>query len=325
MSTFIRKCRKDAGLTQAELAEKAHVSTVSVQNWESGKTKIELGRIPELAYIFNVPAETLIKEMLIEQGNDRPDNWPGFLFDEDTNHIIDTLHLNQAQQELFGLLYIYDADYLKKECIVFDTLDEDLKKIPYGFIEKVGSIRFMNQVEGLHQVIKYVRTDFLLKILKQNPEVEFDIKRLSKDQICDFIDSGWKPIDEPSTIGSSDERIETEDGLDFRISIKKSRILLPVLAKSGAVHFTDGWWSNSIRDDLPKDVQDAILSMCDFNPELWKDGYYKDKYQPIYVRGGLESVTDYKAVGKSGKEEQWMLSINDTGRKLLEWFDFKKG
>ena len=51
MSTFIRKCREDAGLTQAELAEKAHVSTVSVQNWESGKTKIELGRIPELAYM----------------------------------------------------------------------------------------------------------------------------------------------------------------------------------------------------------------------------------------------------------------------------------
>ncbi len=98
--------------------------------------------------------------------------------------------------------YIYDADYLKKECIDFDTLDEDLKKIPYGFIEKVGSIRFMNQVEGLHRVIKYVRTDFLLKILKQNPEVEFDIKRLFKDQICEFIDSGWKPIDEPSTVGS---------------------------------------------------------------------------------------------------------------------------
>ena len=101
--------------------------------------------------------------------------------------------------------------------------------------------------------------------------------------------------------------------------MKKSRILLPALAKSGDVHFTDGWWSNPIRDDLPKDVQDAILSMCDFNPELWKDGYYKDKYQPIYVRGGLESVTDYKAVGKSGKDEQWMLSINDTGQKLLEW------
>ena len=52
--------------------------------------------------------------------------------------------------------YIYDADYLKKECIDFDTLDEDLKKIPYGFIEKVGSIRFMNQVEGFQDIYEKV-------------------------------------------------------------------------------------------------------------------------------------------------------------------------
>ncbi len=40
MSTFIKRCREEAGLTQAQLAEKMGVSVVAVQNWENGKTKV---------------------------------------------------------------------------------------------------------------------------------------------------------------------------------------------------------------------------------------------------------------------------------------------
>ncbi len=49
----------------------------------------------------------------------------------------------------------------------YNTLifDEDLKSIPYGFIDRVGSIRFMNQAEGLHKVIRYVQSDFLMKVI----------------------------------------------------------------------------------------------------------------------------------------------------------------
>ena len=188
MRKFIKICRTNAGLTQEQLAEKMGVSVVSVQNWESGKTNIETRRYMELAAVFNVPVEKLIKEMIIEEDKRRPDRWPGFLFDDDTNAIIDTLHLNLAQQDLFGLLYIYDAEYLKKTVIDFNTLYDDLQKIPYGFIERVGSIQFMNQVDGLHNVIKYIKTEFLMKVLKQNPESEFNVKKLPKELICEFID-----------------------------------------------------------------------------------------------------------------------------------------
>lgn len=82
------------------------------------------------------------------------------MFDKETNDIVDTLHLNLAQQNLFGLLYIYGAEYLEKTRIDVDDFNADLKKIPYGFIDKVGSIQFMNQAEGLHKVIKYLKTDF---------------------------------------------------------------------------------------------------------------------------------------------------------------------
>ena len=57
MSTFIKRCREEAGLTQAQLAEKMDVSVVAVQNWENGKTRLNLDRYHELSEIFNVPVE----------------------------------------------------------------------------------------------------------------------------------------------------------------------------------------------------------------------------------------------------------------------------
>lgn len=130
MSSFIKRKREEAGLTQADLAEKMEVSVASVQNWESGRSKIDQGKYMQLSEVLNVPVDQIIKEVLIEADNERMhlDNWPSFLFDDETNEIIDTLHLNKAQQDLFGLLYIYDSRYVKKEQVDFDTLGEDLKR-----------------------------------------------------------------------------------------------------------------------------------------------------------------------------------------------------
>lgn len=319
MSKFIKVCRLNAGLTQEQLAEKMGVSVVSVQNWESGKTKIEIRRYMELSAVFNVPVEKLIKEMIIEEDKKRPNLWPEFLFDDDTNNIIDTLHLNLAQQELFGLLYIYDAEYLKKEVINYNTLNDDLKKIPYGFIEKVGSIQFMNQVEGLHKVIKYVKTEFLMKALRQNPESEFNVKKLPKELICEFIDKGAKTIDDFAIWGDGDGEYEAEEGLQMGISMGKAKLILPVLEK-GKIHLTDGRWANPPREDVPKE----ILLMCDFKPDLWKEGYYRNENNCANIRSGLEVVTDYYPVSERGKDDKWFLEINDKGLQLLEWFRDKK-
>ncbi len=61
MSKYLKTCRKNAGLTQEQLADKMGVTTVSVQNWENGKTKIEISRLMDLAAVLNVPVENLIK------------------------------------------------------------------------------------------------------------------------------------------------------------------------------------------------------------------------------------------------------------------------
>lgn len=309
MSAFIKNYRKDARLTQAQLAEKMNVSVVSVQNWEKGKTEVSIKKYMDLAEIFNVPIDKLIEEKIKVENEKRPDEWPDFLFSADIKAIIDTLHLNLAQQDLFGLLYIYGAEYLEKREMDRDTFDEDLKRIPYGYIDRVGSIQFMNQAEGLHKVINYIKTDFLMKVLRQNPEAEFNVRKLSKDFICEFIDSGHKS-----------EACECEKKLYLPICMQKARIMLPILEKNAPVHITDGWWSNPIRDDIPEKVLEGILEMCNFQRDLLEEGYYKDKYTTSYIRSGLESVTDYKSISVKGEEDWWVWEINDKGRKLLEWF-----
>ena len=324
-NSIIKKFRNEAGLTQAELAEKMDVSVVSVQNWESGKTGIEISRYSELAEIFNIPVETLIKETLIEKDKTRQDNWPDFLFDDHTNEIVDTLHLNLAQQNLFGILYIYQADYLEKQEIDFNTFQNDLKRVPYGFIEKVGSIQFMNLADGLQKVIKYVKADYLLKVLKQNPEAEFNIKKLSKSLICEFINDRYKPID-----GFSDsfgEDFEGKDNLKFHISMNRAKIILPVLEETGEVHLTNGRWVKAGKDNIPNLLISGIRKIYGLNPDtevkinsFWKKGCYLEKYDIRNIRNGLEMVTDYINVSRKGEREHWVWKINEKGQELLKWF-----
>ena len=89
MSTFLKRSREMAGLTQVQLAEKMGVSTVAVQNWESGKTNISYRRYQDLAVILNIPVDKLIKETIIDEDKSRLDNWPDFIFSEDTNKLVD--------------------------------------------------------------------------------------------------------------------------------------------------------------------------------------------------------------------------------------------
>lgn len=192
LSAMLKRNRKLAGLTQEQLAEKLDVSTVAVQNWESGKNKIRLEKLTKLSYLFNIPLGTLIQEMLLSEKDDYLDRFPYFLFDEDTNDIVRTLHLTMSQQELFGILYIYHAKFLEREEMDSSSLRDDLKLIPYEFVSRFGSINLLNIAEGLYKVLKYVQTEFLVKALRLNPEKEFDICQLPMELICEFIDSGHK-------------------------------------------------------------------------------------------------------------------------------------
>lgn len=331
MSSFgnlLKKLRNEAGLSQQELADKMNVSTNTIQNWEKGTTGVDPTRFVSLADIFNTPMDTLIAEYCREEAEKRPNNWPSFLFDgdEEINSIIETLHLNRNQQDLFGLLYIYNAEYLQKDTIDFNTLYDDLKLIPYEFVGKVGSIQFMNIVDGLQRVIKYVKSDFLLKVLKQNPEGEFDIRRLTKDQICEFIDSGHKTLDVFSDWSDDPDRYEGWETLDLRISMEKAKALLAILAEA-PIHITDGHWANKIRKDVPQELIESFHMSMSY--DYWLEKY--DELNPneygnsaAFVQNGIERVTNYRNTASKGEEETWYLEINEKGRSLLEWINSKE-
>lgn len=325
MSSFgnlLKRLRNEAGLSQAQLAERMDVSTNTIQNWEKGIYKVDHDNYPKLADILNIPIDVLVKEYCREQGEKRMNNWPSFLFDKEINDVIDTLHLNMNQQELFGLLYIYNAEYLQKDSIDYNTIYDDINRIPYQFIGKIGSIQFMNIVDGLQKVIKHVQSDFLLKVLKANPEYEFDIRRLPKNLICDFIDYGHKEINifEEGNIEGSDD-YEGDDAISFNIRMNKAKIFLPILSK-GPIHITDGFWLRDVRKYVPKELVETL----EYEYERWISANeerknYECSYWDTVISSGIEIVTNHYNTAPPGEPKDWYLEINDMGRLLLEWFE----
>ena len=316
MSNYIKRCREDAGLTQEQFAEKMQVSVMSVHNWEKGKTKLDPYRFDEVSRILNVSVETLIAELLREENKKRMNNWPGFLFDDQTNEIVDGLHLNLAQQDLFGIMCIYCDDLDRIPDYAFlKEFDERIKKVPYSFIEKTGSIRFINLSDGLKNVMRYVKPGFMMKILRQNPEAEFDVMRLSKEQIMDFIDM--------ESINPEDHGLDDNftDPLEFGIRMNKARKILPVLEKTGPVYLDEAWVSAPVKDNYPLDLINALIEELGLDKTKWEKGQYGKKGFFHLAMSGIGTVTDIKNSAKKGKPEHWVWSINDRGKELLKWLN----
>ena len=56
----IRRCRKEAGFTQEQLAEALGVSVSAVHKWESGKATPELGMLVDIAAFFETSVDALL-------------------------------------------------------------------------------------------------------------------------------------------------------------------------------------------------------------------------------------------------------------------------
>lgn len=57
---FIQSCRKDKGLTQAELSERLNVSPQAVSNWERGETLPDVATLPDLAVILGCSVDAIL-------------------------------------------------------------------------------------------------------------------------------------------------------------------------------------------------------------------------------------------------------------------------
>ncbi|WP_226019875.1 helix-turn-helix domain-containing protein [Serratia symbiotica] len=58
----ITALRKDAGLTQTQLAQALNVSQQAVQSWEAGRRRIQISVLPAVAGLLSASLETLLGE-----------------------------------------------------------------------------------------------------------------------------------------------------------------------------------------------------------------------------------------------------------------------
>lgn len=61
-SKRFKKLREDAGLTQAEVAEKLDITGRAIGAWEAGRSKPRLDKMKQLADLFGVPVSELLGE-----------------------------------------------------------------------------------------------------------------------------------------------------------------------------------------------------------------------------------------------------------------------
>lgn len=67
----LKSLRRDAGLTQTELANKLNISQQSYARWENGKVTPSLEKLNDIAHFFEVSIDHLSgKQNTVEQGDD---------------------------------------------------------------------------------------------------------------------------------------------------------------------------------------------------------------------------------------------------------------
>ncbi len=57
---FIQSCRKELGMTQAEMAERLCVSAQAVSNWERGESLPDIALLPDIACILHCSVDAIL-------------------------------------------------------------------------------------------------------------------------------------------------------------------------------------------------------------------------------------------------------------------------
>jgi transcriptional regulator with XRE-family HTH domain len=63
---LLRRRREELSLFQAQIAEALHVTPECIAQWESGRRRMELGKIPRLAEALQIDAKELCTKALAE-------------------------------------------------------------------------------------------------------------------------------------------------------------------------------------------------------------------------------------------------------------------
>ena len=98
IGSYIQLRRKLAGLTQAQLGERLHVTAQSVSNWERGLLLPDTATLPDLAQILDTSVDCLLS------GGDCP---PRFRRRVTVAHIREAIGCIQRMREILGTEHIF--------------------------------------------------------------------------------------------------------------------------------------------------------------------------------------------------------------------------
>ncbi|MCR4888065.1 MAG: helix-turn-helix domain-containing protein [Ruminococcus sp.] len=299
---LLKLLRNKTGMSQEEFAEKMDVSKNTVQNWESGRTKVSEKHLDKLALLLNISKMTLISEMSMDEKIRSKDIFPYFLFDDEQISIIKTLHLNLEQQELFGLIYLYSPDSISELYLNY-VFNDAITKIPSEYICRTGSIKFLCLADELAKVLRYVDAEFLMKVLKLYPNEEFDVCRLPKELICQFINEGYVHYHD---IDESELGVKV---IALPYSLNYAKSLLPLIEEYEPLHLYDmASHDFTLSNDLPDKF---IETMEEIHGKHW-----------IHCMT-FELIDRIEKNSESGVKEYY-IQLNETGKKLLKWFREKE-
>lgn len=65
----IKRLRKQHGLTQQQLAERLHLSLNGYTNLERGKTQFNEKRLRQIAQVFGMSYQTLLRELVVDNSS----------------------------------------------------------------------------------------------------------------------------------------------------------------------------------------------------------------------------------------------------------------
>lgn len=109
LGLLLKELRSEAGYTQAQIAKKLNVSTVTVGRWENNYKMPSIGRLIELSVLFNVPLNYLVgieqeKSIVIDNLTKRQQNLLNTLILEFQNMKKSNCGLSDRQQDILNVL-----------------------------------------------------------------------------------------------------------------------------------------------------------------------------------------------------------------------------
>lgn len=140
----IRTARKIAGFTQAQLAEKSGVASISIHQYETGKRKPRLEQLLLIASALNISMSDLVglaPEENSDENKVKLDNGLKFLLDIKKSHIFEKCKKRELSiDETVAILMDEpsDEDLL---LMAFDRLNDVGRQIAIERVEELGKIK----------------------------------------------------------------------------------------------------------------------------------------------------------------------------------------